>query len=33
MRWFRLCAAVLAGLTLASAQSPTGKLGREILVG
>ena len=25
MRWFRLCAAVLAGLVLASAQSPTGK--------
>ncbi|MGB7719442.1 MAG: glycoside hydrolase family 27 protein [Bryobacteraceae bacterium] len=25
MRWFRLCTALLAGLTLASAQSPTGK--------
>jgi alpha-galactosidase len=25
MRWFRLCAALLAGLVLASAQSPTGK--------
>jgi len=25
MRWFRLCAALLAGLALASAQSPTGK--------
>ena len=25
MRWFRLCAALLAALSLASAQSPTGK--------
>ena len=25
MRWFRLCAALLAAFTLASAQSPTGK--------